>query len=63
MYTVHTGNMEWEKRHGYVALCVKGGDTEEAEAVPFRLDLLCDMIKETEKQPEGGELVKERPEE
>ena len=28
MYTVHTGNMEYEARHEYVALGVKDGDKE-----------------------------------
>ena len=55
--------MVWEPRQGYAALDVKDRDTEDDEAVPFRLVLLCDMIKETEKQREGVELVKERPNE
>ena len=29
-------NMEWEKRHRYVTLGVKDGDTEDNEAEPFR---------------------------
>ena len=60
MYTVHTGNMEleWEKHHGYVALGVKDGDAEDDEAEPFWLELLCEMIKETDKQPEGSRLLR-----
>ena len=42
---------------------VKDGDKEEDLVQPLWLELLCDMIKETNKQPEGVELSKERPEE
>ena len=63
MYTVHTGNMKWEIYHGYVALGVKEGDEDDDEADPFWLELLCDMIKDTDKQPEGVEIVKECPNE
>ena len=63
MYTVHKGNMEWEKWHGYVALGVKNGDTENHKAEPFWLKLLCEMTKETNKQSEGVEIIKERQEE
>ena len=42
---------------------VKNGDTVEDPAVSFWLELLCDMIKETDTQPEGVEIMKERPEE
>ena len=35
MCTVHTGNIEWEKRHGYVALGVKGGDTTDMRPSRF----------------------------
>ena len=61
MHTVHTGNMDWEPRHGYFALGVKEDDKEDDPALPFWLDLLCEMIRNTKKQPEGVELVKERP--
>ena len=35
--------MKWEKYHGHAALGVKEGDTEEDEAEPFWLPLLCGM--------------------
>ena len=58
-YKVHTENMHWEKYHGYTALGVKETDRPKDPAVPFRLDLLCDMIKETDvQQPDNVEIVK-----
>ena len=63
MFMVHTGNMDWERRHGYVALDMKDEDKAKDAAEPFWFDWLCDTIKEVNKQPEGAELVKERPEE
>ena len=60
-YTVHTENMVWENRHGYVALGVKEGDRPEDPAESFWLKLLCNMIKETDDQPDGVELVREPP--
>ena len=63
MYTVHTGNMEYETRHGYVALSVKGEGKEEDPTQPFWLPLLCEIIRDTDKQPEGVEIIKERQEE
>ena len=55
--------MEWEKWYGCVALGVKDGDTKDNEAESFRLELLCEMIKETNTQQEGVEIMKEPPEE
>ena len=63
MYTVHTGNMEYETRHGCVAFDVKNGDKEEDLGLPFWLPLLCEMIKDTDRQTEGVEIIKERQEE
>ena len=63
MYTVHTGNMEYKPRHGYLALGVKNGDKEEDLGLPFWLPLLCEMIKDTDRQTEGVEIIKERQEE
>ena len=63
MYTVHTGNMEYEAGHGYVALGVKDGEKKEDPSQPFWLPLLCEMIRDTDKQPEGVEIIKERQEE
>ena len=60
-YTVHTENMVWENRHGYAALGVKEGDRPEDPAESFWLELLCKMIKETDDQLDGVELVKEPP--
>ena len=60
-YTVHTENMVWENRHGYVALGVKEGDKPEDPAEPFQLVLLFNMIKETYDQSDGVELAKEPP--
>ena len=59
-YKVHTEHMHWEKYHGYTALGVKENDRPEDPAVPFRLDLLCDMIKVTDVQPDNVELVKKQ---
>ena len=44
--------MVWENRHGCAALEVKEGDTPEDPAEPFRLKLPCNMIKETDNQPD-----------
>ena len=63
MYMVHTGNMDWERRHGCVALDVKDEDKAKDSAELFWFDWLCNMIKEMNKQPERVELAKERPEE
>ena len=60
-YTVHTENMFWEAYHGYAALGVKEGDRPEDPALAFRLELLCKMIKVTDEQPDGVELVKKPP--
>ena len=60
-YKVHTQSMYWENWHGYAALGVKEGDKPEDPAEPFWLELLCNMIKETDNQPDGVELVKEPP--
>ena len=59
-YTVHTENMYWEAYHGYAALEVKENDRPEDPAVPFWLELLCEMIKVTDVQPDNVELVKKR---
>ena len=59
-YTVHTENMYWEVYHGYAAPRVKEGDRSEDPAVAFRLELLCELIKVTDVQPDNVELVKER---
>ena len=40
---------------------MKEDDKEDDPASPFWLDLLYEMIRDTKKQPEGVELVKERP--
>ena len=61
MYMVHTANLVWETYHGYAALGVKKGDRPEDPTVPFWLELPCDMIKETNDQPDGVEIVKEPP--
>ena len=53
--------MFWEAQHGYAALGVKEGDQPEDPTLPFRLELLCEMIKVTDEQPDGVETVKERP--
>ena len=47
-YTVCTEDMFWEARHGYAALGVKEGDRPEDPGLPFWLELLCKMIKETD---------------
>ena len=62
MYTVHKGNMDWEKYHGYVALGVKEGGKDKDKTTPFRSKMLCNLIKETETQPAGVEIVKDPPE-
>ena len=46
MYTVHTGNMEWEKRHGYVTLGVKDGDIEDDEAELFWVKIIKERPEE-----------------
>ena len=53
--------MVWETRHGYAALRVKEGDRPEDLTAPIWLELLCKMIKETDDQPDGVELVKKFP--
>ena len=63
MYTVHTGNMKYETRHGYVALGVKDRDKEEDPTLPFWLPLLCEMIKDTDSSRRGVDIIKERQEE
>ena len=58
---------QWNTRHGighrYVALGVKNGDKEEDLDQPFWLSLLFEKIKDTDKQPEGDEIIKELQEE
>ena len=61
MYTVHTANLILEAYHGYVTLGVKERDRPEDLVVPFWLELLCNMIKVTDDQPDGVEIVKEPP--
>ena len=60
-YTVHTANMFWEARHGYASLGVNEGDRPEDPGLPFWLELLCKMIKETHEQPNDVKLVKKPP--
>ena len=42
-YTVHTENMFWEAYHGYAALGVKEGDRPKDPALPFWLELPCNI--------------------
>ena len=60
IYKVHIGNMEYETRHGYVALGVKdrNRDKEEDPTLPFRLPLLCEMIKDMDSSRRGSRLLR-----
>ena len=51
--------MAWEHWHEYAALKVKEGGRPEDPAESFWLELFCKMIKETDDQPDGVELVEE----
>ena len=57
-YSVHRGNLEWQPRIGYCVIGVKPTDKPEDVGVKFRVDIVCELIAECDKQPEGVEIVK-----
>ena len=59
MFTVHTVNMDLENWHGYVALGVKDGDTEDDLVVPFWFELLLDLIKDKNGEVARGGRARE----
>ena len=61
MYTLHKSNVRWEACCGYCVMGVKPGDSKKEDGDPFLLPLVRKIIKDTEKQPENVEIVKENP--